>query len=102
VISSSRASAHLDLTWVVRTRPLLILDLDLNLDHDLELILGLHSGWLQTDMGNRAAEAAHLSEAPHTLKEGVEAMIDLLDKANREEHGGKFLAYGIPGGALPW
>ncbi|KAG7527599.1 hypothetical protein FFLO_06778 [Filobasidium floriforme] len=61
-----------------------------------------HPGWLQTDMGNRAAEAAHLSEAPHTLKEGVEAMIDLLDKANREEHGGKFLAYGIPGGALPW
>jgi norsolorinic acid ketoreductase len=89
---------------VVRNRPLLILDLDLdpNLDHDLELILGLHSGWLQTDMGNRAAEAAHLSKAPHTLKEGVEAMIDLLDKANREEHGGKFLAYGIPGGALPW
>jgi norsolorinic acid ketoreductase len=80
----------------------LILDLGLDLDHYFDLILGLNSGWLQTDMGNRAAEAAHLSEAPHTLKEGVEAMVELLDKANREEHGGKFLAYGIPGGALPW
>jgi norsolorinic acid ketoreductase len=62
----------------------------------------LDAGWLQTDMGNRAAEAAHLSEAPQKLEHGIEAMIELLDKANREEHGGKFLAYEVPGGALPW
>jgi NAD(P)-dependent dehydrogenase (short-subunit alcohol dehydrogenase family) len=90
-----RTSAHNDLARMTRTRSV-VLYLNFTLDLDLD------SGWLQTDMGKRAAEAAHLSEAPHTLKEGVDAMIDLLDKANREEHGGKFLAYGIPGGALPW
>jgi hypothetical protein len=94
--SSSRTSAHLDLACLVRSRS------PLYFDFNLDFALGPDSGWLQTDMGNRAAEAAHLSEAPHTLKEGVDAMIELLDKANREEHGGKFLAYGIPGGALPW
>lgn len=94
--SSSRTSAHLDLACLVRSRS------PLYFDFNLDFALGPDSGWLQTEMGNRAAKAAHLSEAPHTLKEGIEAMLDLLDKANREEHGGRFLAYGIPGGALPW
>lgn len=59
-------------------------------------------GWLQTDMGNRAAAYARLPEAPLTVDDGVNAMIELLDTASRDQHGGKFVGFGVPGGMLPW
>lgn len=54
----------------------------------------MNPGWLQTDMGNNAAtNHAGLAEAPTTLKEGIDGMIDKLDRATREKTSGTFVDY---------
>lgn len=44
----------------------------------------LHPGWVQTDMGNRGAQAVGMEQAPVTLQQSVEGM---LDKVRRFENG---------------
>jgi norsolorinic acid ketoreductase len=50
-------------------------------------------GWLQTDMGNGAAETVGMPEAPVTVEEGVAGLVKQFDVATRETLGGKFFSY---------
>jgi norsolorinic acid ketoreductase len=48
--------------------------------------------WVQTDMGNSGAVANGLTEAPTTIQESVDGIIDKIDNATREETSGKFIS----------
>ncbi|MCJ1465267.1 hypothetical protein MMC07_003883 [Pseudocyphellaria aurata] len=52
----------------------------------------MHPGWVQSDMGNAGAEMMGLKEAPVTIQQSVNGMVDQLDAANREMSG-KFLSW---------
>lgn len=53
----------------------------------------LSPGWVQTDMGNAGAHASGMSEAPVTLKESVDGILDKIDNATREETSGTFQSF---------
>ena len=56
-------------------------------------------GWVQTDMGNRAAIGVGVEKAPLTLEESVAAVVKRFDEADKEKSG-KFFSY--TGESLPW
>ena len=56
-------------------------------------------GWVQTDMGNGAAEGVGMKEAPMSLEDSVRNLIGLFDGANREKSG-TFTA--SSGESVPW
>jgi norsolorinic acid ketoreductase len=53
----------------------------------------LSPGWCQTDMGNTGAQAFGLEQAPVTVQESCAGMIKVIDKASKEEYGGKMWAH---------
>lgn len=55
------------------------------------IILNMHPGWVQTDMGG--------TKAPLSKKISVRGMIDVIDKV-KEHDSGKFINY--DGAELPW
>ena len=48
------------------------------------------TGWVQTDMGNAGARALKLAEAPMKFEDSITKIVQLLDTATRESHGGKY------------
>lgn len=49
--------------------------------------------WVQTDMGNSGAQAFGLEQAPDSVDESCDGMIELFDAATKETHGGRFWHY---------
>ncbi|XMA19352.1 hypothetical protein WAI453_012143 [Rhynchosporium graminicola] len=62
----------------------------------------VHPGWVQTEMGNKGAEAAGKAEgeAEITLEESVSGLMGVIGRATREEMGGRLTNY--DGKVLPW
>ena len=52
--------------------------------------VAFNPGWLRTDMGNGAAGAVGMVEAPIALEEGVAGLVGQFDAASREGSGGRF------------
>ena len=55
------------------------------------VVMALHPGWAQTDMGGK--------DATLPVRKSVEAMLEIIERAGVED-GGTFVAY--DGAALPW
>jgi norsolorinic acid ketoreductase len=54
----------------------------------------LDPGWVQTDMGNRAAQAWGIGEeAPVELDDSADGMFKVLTTAKKETFGGKLVLY---------
>ncbi|KAL2127945.1 hypothetical protein VTI74DRAFT_9935 [Chaetomium olivicolor] len=53
----------------------------------------LDPGWVQTDMGNRAARAWGMGEAPVELNDSADGMFKVLTTATKETLGGKLVLY---------
>ncbi|EAQ86205.1 hypothetical protein CHGG_07458 [Chaetomium globosum CBS 148.51] len=54
----------------------------------------LDPGWVQTEMGNRAAQVWGVAEAaPDNINDSTEGMFKVLTTAKRETHGGKLVVY---------
>lgn len=51
-------------------------------------------------MGNDAATGLGMKEAPLTVEDGVNGIIDKLDKATREKGSGTFISF--DGEYIPW
>ncbi|KAK5053914.1 hypothetical protein LTR84_001876 [Exophiala bonariae] len=60
----------------------------------------INPGWLQTELGNHAAKSAGMSAAPVPIQEGVNGVIEQIDKATREKTSGKFMTFS--GEQMPW
>lgn len=56
--------------------------------------------WVQTDLGNRGADAFGIEKAAITVDKSVNGIIKVIDAASRETHGGKMWAY--KGQEVPW
>jgi norsolorinic acid ketoreductase len=64
------------------------------------VVIPLQPGWVQTDMGGKAAEVAGVKEgAPVTIEQSVTGLAKLIDSATRETSG-RFWAY--DGKEIPW
>ncbi|KAJ6124884.1 Short-chain dehydrogenase/reductase SDR [Penicillium samsonianum] len=53
----------------------------------------LDPGWVQTDMGNAAAQLWGLEEAPDTYEKSITGMVEVLSTGTKEQYGGKFVRY---------
>ncbi|ETI23156.1 hypothetical protein G647_04953 [Cladophialophora carrionii CBS 160.54] len=60
----------------------------------------LNPGWLQTELGNHAARGVGMAAAPVSVQDGVNGMIERIDRATREGSSGKFLSFN--GEEIPW
>ena len=60
----------------------------------------VHPGWVQTEMGNAAAQGWGLEKAEISVEESVTGVMSVVDGATRKESGGKFLTYS--GDEWPW
>ncbi|KAL5047313.1 hypothetical protein BDW71DRAFT_179851 [Aspergillus fruticulosus] len=61
----------------------------------------IHPGFVQTEMGNKAAQIMGLKEAPDTVEEAITKTMATIDGATREDTSGKFLNV-IDGTEIPW
>ncbi|KAK1143629.1 hypothetical protein N8T08_006239 [Aspergillus melleus] len=50
-------------------------------------------GWVQTDMGNGAAQGWGLESAPDTIEKSTTGIIDVITKGTKEKYGGKVVLY---------
>ncbi|THY27703.1 hypothetical protein D6C99_10638 [Aureobasidium pullulans] len=50
-------------------------------------------GWVRTEMGNHGAEVVGMERAPVTLDQSVEAMLEKIDSATREDISGTFQSF---------
>ncbi|KAI0179036.1 NAD(P)-binding protein [Hypoxylon sp. FL1284] len=57
-------------------------------------------GWVQTDIGNRGADAFGYDQAAISVDQSVQGMIKVIDSATRETHSGKMWVY--DGTESPW
>ncbi|KAF1980843.1 putative aflatoxin biosynthesis ketoreductase nor-1 [Aulographum hederae CBS 113979] len=64
------------------------------------VVFPIDPGWVQTEMGNTAAQKWGVESAPTTIEESAGGIIKVIDDATRENSGGKFMAYN--GGETPW
>lgn len=53
----------------------------------------LDPGFVQTDMGNSAAQSFGMAEAPTTIDESTGGLFQVLTTATKEEYGGKVVLY---------
>ncbi|OBW63559.1 MAG: Uncharacterized protein AUREO_063750 [Aureobasidium pullulans] len=53
----------------------------------------LSPGWVRTEMGNHGAEVVGMERAPVSLEQSVEAMIEKIDSATREDISGTFQSF---------
>jgi NAD(P)-dependent dehydrogenase (short-subunit alcohol dehydrogenase family) len=60
----------------------------------------IEPGWVQTDLGNRGADAFGYPQAAVTVEDSVNGMVKVLDAATRETHGGKLWSY--TGNVVEW
>ncbi|KAJ9657945.1 hypothetical protein H2198_004029 [Neophaeococcomyces mojaviensis] len=70
-----------------------------NSEEDKIVIVSVHPGWVQTDMGNRAASKLGMDAAPLSMEESVKGLVEIFDKADKTM-GGTFQQVG--GEPLPW
>ncbi|KAL4972516.1 NAD(P)-binding protein [Aspergillus desertorum] len=59
--------------------------------HEWLVVLNIHPGHVRTELGNRAARAMGIEEAPTTVDESATGVIMLIDQATRETISGKFI-----------
>lgn len=50
-------------------------------------------GFVQTDMGNTAAQTSGMEEAPTTVDESVDGLFQMFTTASKEKYGGKVVLY---------
>ncbi|KAI1451264.1 NAD(P)-binding protein [Annulohypoxylon moriforme] len=62
--------------------------------------LPIDPGWVQTDIGNRGADAFGFEQAAISVDQSVQGMIKVIDVATRETHGGKMWMW--DGKEVPW
>ncbi|KAL5042768.1 hypothetical protein BDW71DRAFT_200319 [Aspergillus fruticulosus] len=55
------------------------------------VVLSIHPGHVRTELGNRAARAMGLEEAPTPVAESATEIMELIDQATRENSSGKFI-----------
>ncbi|KAF5691916.1 ketoreductase [Fusarium denticulatum] len=60
----------------------------------------INPGWLQTDLGNHAAQSSGLSAAPVSVQDGVNGIVSVIDGATREVTSGRFLSW--ENNEIPW
>ncbi|KAI9147045.1 Norsolorinic acid ketoreductase nor1 [Paramyrothecium foliicola] len=60
----------------------------------------LDPGWVQTDMGNTAAQGWGVAIAPVTIEESCDGAVRVITEATKEKYGGKMVLY--TGEILPW
>jgi NAD(P)-dependent dehydrogenase (short-subunit alcohol dehydrogenase family) len=65
--------------------------LSIDLKNDGVMVISLHPGWVQTDMGGK--------QAPLKVEQSVSRILDTLMKLE-DKHNGTFLQY--DGSSLPW
>lgn len=53
----------------------------------------LDPGWVQTEMGNAAAQLWGLEEAPDSYENSITGMVEVLSTGNKEQYGGKFVRF---------
>ncbi|RYP12041.1 hypothetical protein DL765_007501 [Monosporascus sp. GIB2] len=53
----------------------------------------LDPGWVQTDMGSTAAKGLGVEEAPITVEDSVNGLLQVLTTATKEKYGGKVVLY---------
>ncbi|KAF2170854.1 hypothetical protein M409DRAFT_35843 [Zasmidium cellare ATCC 36951] len=66
------------------------------------VVVPIQPGWVQTSMGERAAEVAGMSasDVPVTIKDSVQGIVNVVDKATKADHSGRF--WDQEGNELPW
>ncbi|KAL2822242.1 hypothetical protein BDW59DRAFT_149609 [Aspergillus cavernicola] len=75
----------------------------LHLQHEASglIAIALHPGWVQTNMGNFAAEEWNYAPGPPEIVDNsAKGILKVIDGATRETASGKFLSY--TGQAIPW
>lgn len=60
----------------------------------------LHPGWVQTRMGQHAADLAGVDEVPVTIEQSVNGLLEQIDVTSKETLSGKFV--GFDGNIIPW
>ncbi|KAK5939948.1 hypothetical protein PMZ80_007366 [Knufia obscura] len=70
-----------------------------NLEEDRLVIVPVHPGWVQTDLGNDLAMRSGGTAAPMTVQQSVDGLMKLFDGATKEI-GGTFQQVG--GDMIPW
>ncbi|KAJ9490714.1 hypothetical protein VN97_g2507 [Penicillium thymicola] len=60
----------------------------------------LDPGWVQTDLGNRGADAFGIEKAAITVEESVTGVVKVIDASTLETHSGKLFKY--DGNQEPW
>ncbi|KAH6972796.1 hypothetical protein BKA56DRAFT_592832 [Ilyonectria sp. MPI-CAGE-AT-0026] len=64
------------------------------------IAFSINPGWLQTDLGNHAAQSSGLQQAPVAVEDGVNGIVNVIDKATREKTSGRFWSWDEQ--ELPW
>ncbi|KAI0534839.1 hypothetical protein GGR58DRAFT_504872 [Xylaria digitata] len=83
----TKAAAH----WITKR---------INAEEETFVAFVIHPGWAQTGIGNLGASLVGLEQAPLAVKESVDAMISIIDKATKQETAGKLWDY--TGEQLTW
>jgi hypothetical protein len=58
------------------------------------------NSWVQTELGNRGADAVGVEKADITVEESTTGIVKVIDASTRETHSGKLFKY--DGNELPW
>lgn len=66
------------------------------------IVIPMQPGWVQTSMGAKAAEVVgkSASDVPVTIQDSVQGIVNMIDKATKAEHSGRF--WDQNGDELPW
>lgn len=62
--------------------------------------VALHPGWVQTRMGQHAADLAGVAEVPVTVEQSVAGLLQQIDATKKDTLSGKFI--GFDGEIVPW
>ncbi|KAM0255925.1 hypothetical protein ACHAQJ_005326 [Trichoderma viride] len=65
----------------------------INAEDEWLIAFVLEPGFVQTDMGNTAAEFFGIGEAPTTIEESVGGLFKVIKTATKEKYGGKVVLY---------
>lgn len=64
------------------------------------LIMASRYSWVQTELGNRGADAFGIEKAAITVEESVTGVVKVIDASTLETHSGKLFKY--DGNQEPW
>ncbi|KOS44771.1 hypothetical protein ACN38_g4335 [Penicillium nordicum] len=57
------------------------------------LIMAPRNSWVQTELGNRGADAFGIEKAAITVEESVTGVVEVIDASTLETHSGKLFRY---------